>query len=272
MVENLPGLQSLLDDLPIDFPNEIETVALVGMDNVALNTFDNWSVVPPPPPPSMIPQEEESQKLGDRFDVHLQAFYGDSCCRDAQPTPHSARIPVTKDRIITILSIPSRQIKRELDRSDILMIVFYVVLNLNCHATLQQYRLCEKSRKLIELLWDRLLPATLREYAHRDDVVVRFSPHAETFNKRCGILKVYFDQHLEEMCACVKANINYIRYIYSHVQGEVYFQTDEGLRTEREMSLLLLESGTVVIPLESDGGGGDGASRVRYTPYATISR
>ena len=132
--------------------------------NVALDTFENLSIVPPPAPlqpplPPPMPQEE-AQKLDERFDSHLRAFYGDSCRRDAQPTLESARIPVIKDRIITILSMPSRQIKRELDRSDVFMIAFYLILNLNCRVALQQYRLCENSRKLIELLWAHMLPAT----------------------------------------------------------------------------------------------------------------
>ena len=90
-----------------------------------------------------------------------------------------------------------------------------------------------------------MLPATLREYAHCDDVVVRFSPHADTFNKRCGILKVYFDQYLK-VCASVKTNIRYLRYFYSHVQAEVYFQTDEGLRTDCEMTLMLMNATTPI--------------------------
>ena len=90
------------------------------------------------------------------------------------------------------------------------------------------------------------------------------STRRHVHNNRCAILKVYFDQYLEEICASVKTNIRYLRYIYSRVQSEIYFQTDEGLRTEREMTMMLMnsapptESGAILDPAGAQqriGGG-----------------
>ena len=73
------------------------------------------------------------------------------------------------------------------------------------------------------------------------------------------------------------------------MQAEVYFQSDEGLRTQREMSLTLtqmtLMSGNVQVPLPIENGmilepmkvqqqqqQQPYLKRQRYSPYATINR
>ena len=184
---------------------------------------------------------------------------------------------MVRNRVNSILTTPNRQIKREVNRSDIFMIVYYIIANLNCRATLQKQQLSTLSRTFIKLLWDVILPHSLNDYVHRDDIMVRFSPRADTFNNRCGVLKVYFDHHLEDICNCVKTNMSRIRLICSRTHAEVFYNTDEGLYVDREMNFTLRNAGTAgvggnfaemtgTMPIQRQGGSH------RYSLYAAINK
>ena len=190
--------------------------------------------------------EEQSKKINNMegimedYDYHLRKFSDPSTDESAAPFLTPPKIPTIKDRVIGILTSPSRQLKKDLERRDIFIIVYFLSRYLNCRATLETYHLSNRSVSLIKTLWMSILPSSFMKYIHEEKNIVLFSPHSSsTFKKRCSVLKQYFNIYLKEICTNINQNLPLIRYVYAMTHAEIYYASDNGLSTSRKITLLL---------------------------------
>ena len=203
-----------------------------------------------------------------RSDYHLYNFWGDSKLKEAiAVVQHEPKIATIKERVLAILTDPSRQLKKKLERREIFMVVFYLCQNLNCRETLQKTHLCSRARELISKLWKDILPVSLTNYIHHPDVVVKFAQKATTFNARLEVLKVYFDENVEEICHTITEKLDLIRYVYSMTFAEIHYQSDGGLRIQKEMSDIVSNRPEEMVQKQLVE-----RRSHRFTPYDVIKR
>ena len=136
-----------------------------------------------------------------------------------------------------MLKDPSRKLKKNFKRKEIFVIVYNICTNLNCREALTKSHIGNYSRRLIRHMWEYLLPESLTNYIHNSDVIVQFSPKATTAIVKMGIIKIYFDSHVDEICKCIVDVFDHLRLIYSIAFPEVYYQSDEGLKIYYEVRL-----------------------------------
>ena len=186
----------------------------------------------------------EDDNVRNQPDYHLRIFDGVSTDPNAVSTNELPKIPTTKERVLSILTNPARQVKKAIERREIFMICFLLARDLNWRTALETLHLSACTTRLVQLLW-QILPQSYTTFIHHENVIIQFSPRASTCQKKYGIIKEYFDvsENLSIVCRNVQTNLDIIRYIYSNIHAEVYYASDEGLVIERRIKLLLQNSG-----------------------------
>ena len=101
-----------------------------------------------------------------RHDYHMLVFENDMFDENAKPTKHSAKRATIVERVEAVIINPERKLKKPLQRQDIFYLTYLLCPRLNCTITQQWLHLSNKTKKLIRLLWYKLLPQSLTDFIH----------------------------------------------------------------------------------------------------------
>ena len=82
------------------------------------------------------------------------------------------------------------------------------------------------------------------------------------WDNRCMLLKLYFDEHLAEICNSIQFKFKEICFVYSNTFAEVYYALDVGLEISKRMHELEIELANADIREQNH----------TITPYDVIQR
>lgn len=109
----------------------------------------------------------------------------------------------------------------------------------NTRYTINLTIMSEDMKVMIALLWEQLLPGSFYRHIHSVKNLVVMSSRHNTFQRKCQVIKEYFDTSREEIMTHMRKNKDLIQLIFSKIYPQIFYSSDNGMDIANKMKQLL---------------------------------